>query len=152
MGRAECSISNALDLNAHFYHRNTWRIFSRASSTVVFSTGSNSWKTTLKSLTHFLRFWVKGRETGICQGLFNESEKGKHSNLWFKCSTLYQILFFNLKKTHPSPIQYLAHLFSKSEIQTFQSPYIRNLVLFAQKINEWYKSFDLERSFICGEY
>lgn len=65
----------------------------------------------------------------------------------------YTKFFFSIwKKTHPSPIQYLAHLFSKSEIQTFQSPYIRNLVLFAQKINEWYKSFDLERSFICGEY
>lgn len=56
--------------------------------------------------------------------------------------------FFQFEKTHLSPIQYLAHLFSKSEIQTFQSLYIRNLLLFAQKINEWYKSFDLERSLI----
>lgn len=44
--------------------------------------------------------------------------------------------FFQFEKFHLSPIQYLSHLFSKSEIQTFQSPYIRNLLLFAQKINE----------------
>jgi len=42
----------------------------------------------------------------------------------------------------------LARLFSKSEIQTFQSLYLGNLFLFAQKINERYESFDLERSFI----